>query len=259
MTCPGARRYNAPSPSALALALQSPLYRHVISQITQKLESGEWRSGDTIPSEPRLAEQFEVSVGTIRKAIDELVAGQILIRHQGRGTFVSTHSEDHYRYHFFHIVDADGTKRFPAVELLAFRRGRADGNEAAKLGLKRGAPVIRVVNLLRLDDEPVVLDHITIGARQFPGLSRAVFVGRPGTIYHLYQERYGVSVIRAVERLRAVTADGATGKALGVRTGDPLLEIERLAYTYRDRPVELRVSQVSTEHHAYLSELGKGA
>jgi len=239
--------------------VQSPLYRHVISQITQKLESGEWRSGETIPSEPRLAQQFHVSVGTIRKAIDELVAGQILVRHQGRGTFVSTHSEDHYRYHFFHIVDADGTKRFPAVELHAFRRGRADGSEAAKLGLKRGAPVIRVVNLLRLDDDPVVLDRITIAAQQFPGLTRAIFVARPGTIYHLYQERYGVSVIRAVERLRAVTADGATGKALGVRAGDPLLEIERVAYTYRDRPVELRVSQVNTGHHAYLSELGKGA
>lgn len=231
----------------------------MISQITQKLESGEWRSGDTIPSEPRLAEQFQVSVGTIRKAIDELVAGQILIRHQGRGTFVSTHSEDHYRYHFFHIVDEEGAKRFPTVELLAFRRGRADGTEAAKLELKRGAPVIRVTNRLLLDDESVVLDRITIGAQLFPGLTRTIFVGRPGTIYHLYQERFGISVIRAVERLRAVTADGPTGKALGVRIGDPLLEIERLAYTYRDRPVELRVSQVNTERHAYLSELGKGA
>lgn len=239
--------------------MQSPLYRHVISQITQKLESGEWRSGETIPSEPRLAEQFRVSIGTIRKAIDELVAGQILVRHQGRGTFVSTHSEDRYRYHFFHIVDEEGRKRFPSVELLSFRRGRADAREAETLGLKRGAGVIRVVNRLSLDDAPVVLDRITIGEEHFPGLTRAIFIGRPGTIYHLYQERYGVSVIRAAERLRAVLADAPTAKALGVNAGVPLLEIERLAYTYRDRPVELRVSHVNTERHAYLSELGKGA
>lgn len=239
--------------------MHSPLYRHVIARITEKLELGEWRANQTIPSEWRLAAQFKVSVGTIRKAIDELVAGRILVRQQGRGTFVSAHSEDRYRYHFFHIVNGEGAKRFPAVELLAFQRGRADAAEAAKLGLKGGAPVIRVSNLLRLDDDPVVLDRITIGARHFRGLTRAIFVGRVGTIYHLYQERYGISVIRAVERLRAVTAEGAAGRVLGVRAGAPLLEIERVAYTYRDRPVELRVSRVDTAHHAYLSELGKSA
>lgn len=237
--------------------VQSPLYRHVIASITEKLESGEWRANETIPSEWRLAEQFNVSVGTIRKAIDELVAGQILVRHQGRGTFVATHSEDRYRYHFFRIVERDGTKRFPALELLAFRRGRAEDAEAAKLDLARGAPVIRITNLLRLGDDPVLLDRLTIGAEPFAGLTRAEFARRPGTIYHLYQERFGLSVIRAVERLRAVTADRAAARALRVRAGTPLLEIERIAYTYRDRPVELRVSRVDTTRHAYLSELGK--
>jgi GntR family transcriptional regulator len=117
--------------------------------------------------------------------------------------------------------------------------------------------VIRITNRLRLEGEPVLFDRITIGAEHFPGLTRTIFVNRPGTIYHLYQERYGISVIRAAERLRAVSADAAAAKALGVRTGSPLLEIERIAYTYRDRPVELRVSHVNTERHAYLSELGK--
>lgn len=237
--------------------MQSPLYRSVIARMTEKLESGEWRANQTIPSEWRLAEQFRVSVGTIRRAVDELVAGRILVRHQGRGTFVAAHTADHYRYHFFRMVDGAGTRLYPALQLRGFQRARADAKEAARLGLKRAAPVIRIVNLLRLDGAPRVLDRLTLPAALFPGLTRAMFAARSGTIYHLYQERFGVSVIRAVERLRAAAADRAAARALGVPVGQPLLEIERLAYTYRDRPVELRISRAHTAEHSYLSEIGR--
>ena len=250
------RRYNRRGAPGTP-ALHNPLYRHVISRMTEKLESGEWRANQTIPSEWRLAEQFRVSIGTIRRAVDELVAGRILVRHQGRGTFVAAHTEDHYRYHFFRLVDAQVSRVFPAVQLQGFRRGRAGDAEAARLEVKRGAAVIRIINLLRLENEPVVLDRITLPAALFPGLTRAMFAGRTGTIYHLYQERFGVSIIRAVERLRAAAADRAAARALGVRADQPLLEIERLAYTYRNRPVELRVSHAHTARHSYLSEIGK--
>lgn len=237
--------------------MHNPLYRNVIARITEKLESGEWRANQVIPSEWRLAEQFRVSIGTIRRAVDELVAGRLLVRHQGRGTFVAAHTEDHYRYHFFRLVDAAGTRLYPAVQLQGFRRARADAAEAARLQLKRGAPVVRIVNLLRLEGAPAVLDRITLPAALFPGLTRAMFERRSGTIYHLYQERFGVSVIRAVERLRATAAGRAETRALGVSPGSPLLEIERLAYTYRNRPVELRVSRAHTARYSYLSEIGK--
>ncbi len=69
-----------------------PLYKEVKSRITRSLIAGEWKPGAAIPSESRLAAQFHVSVGTIRKAIDELVAEKIVIRQQGRGTFVTIHS-----------------------------------------------------------------------------------------------------------------------------------------------------------------------
>jgi GntR family transcriptional regulator len=234
-----------------------PLYRRVVARLTEKLAAGEWKSGEAIPSEARLAEQFVVSVGTIRKAIDELVAGKILVRQQGRGTFIATHSEDHFLYHFFHVVARDGVKRFPTVQTLSFRRARADAPVTERLRIMRGARVIRIQNLLRIEDRPVVLDDITLPVELFPGLTKDVFVDRLGTIYHLYQDRYGINVVRAVERLRAMLADVSAARALGVRTGTPLIEINRTAYTYHDQPVEIRRSLVNTERHEYLSDFGR--
>src|SRR5690606_35554522 len=146
------------------------------------------------PSESRLAEQFHVSLGTVRKAIDELVAEKILVRQQGRGTFVATHTLDRTLFYFFHLVGQDGKKETPETELLAFARGRADADEAAKLGIARGARVVRIRNLLRLSGDPVVIDDIVIAAEVFPDLDEAGFGSRETTIYGLYQARYGINV-----------------------------------------------------------------
>jgi GntR family transcriptional regulator len=63
-----------------------PLYREVKRLLTQSLIEGEWPAGAALPSETRLAERYNVSIGTLRKAIDELVAERVVTRHQGRGT-----------------------------------------------------------------------------------------------------------------------------------------------------------------------------
>src|SRR5687768_7502691 len=121
----------------------SPLYREVKSRVTRGLAAGEWKAGEALPSESRLAERFGVSIGTVRKAIDELVAERILLRQQGRGTFVATHSEDRTLFYFFHIVGKDGSRELPVTDLLAFRKGAASAAEEERLGLARGAPVFR--------------------------------------------------------------------------------------------------------------------
>src|SRR5687768_17041027 len=113
----------------------NPLYKEVKIRITGSLIAGEWKPGDAIPSESRLAESFNVSVGTVRKAIDELVAEKILLRQQGRGTFVTTHTEDRTLYYFFHIVGKDDTRQTPAHELLSFEKSKADAEIARCLDI----------------------------------------------------------------------------------------------------------------------------
>lgn len=234
-----------------------PLYKEVKARITRDLAAGAWKPGETIPSESRLARHFSVSIGTIRKAVDELVAERILLRQQGRGTFVATHSEDRTLYYFFHIVGKNGRRELPVTEMLSFRRGKARRDEAARLEIASGQPVLRIQNRLQLGRKPVLLDEIAVSAARFPGLDEAAFGHREGTIYGLYQARYGINVIRISERLSAALAAPAIAARLAIAPRQPVLVIRRVAYSYNDTPVEYRVSFVNTETHEYLSDLWK--
>jgi len=236
---------------------QLPLYKEVKDLLTQSLAAGEWQPGVALPSETRLAERFRVSIGTVRKAIDELVAERILVRHQGRGTFVASHNARRMLFHFFHIVPASGGKEQPETELLSFERAKADADCAKRLDIEQGAAVFRIRNLLLLAAKPVVLDEITLPAERFPRLSEKVFRERDSTIYQLYQERYGINVVRSAERLSAALADRPSAKLLGVAPGSPLLRIKRIALTYHNAPVELRTSLVNTAEYEYFSDLDR--
>lgn len=250
---------NTPTEAGLAAGVPTgqPLYKEVKLRITRGLMDGEWQPGEAIPSETKLAERFSVSVGTVRKAIDDLVGDKILLRQQGRGTFVARHTLDRTLFYFFHLAGKDGRKETPETRMLSFERGRADAGEAAGLGVARGDRVIRIRNVLHLSGDPVVIDDIVIPAQRFPDMDEKIFGQREGTIYGLYQARYGINVIRIAERLSATLADATTSRILGVARNTPLLSIFRTAFTYNDQPVELRHSLVDTTQHEYISDLVK--
>jgi GntR family transcriptional regulator len=237
--------------------LVGPLYKDVKRQLMEALTRGEWKPGEAIPSERRIAERFGISIGTVRKAIDELVAENILIRQQGRGTFVATHTRDRLLFYFFHIVPEQGPKEYPEVELLSFVRGKAERGVADRLQIEAGDPVLRIRNALRLAGKRMIIDDITVSAQRFPGLSEKRFRERPSTIYNLYQDFYGISVVRSSERLRAVAADAEIAQLLGIAPGAPLLQIRRIALAYNDLPVEFRISQVNTAGYEFFSDLGR--
>jgi GntR family transcriptional regulator len=233
-----------------------PLYKAVKRKLTDALTRGEWKPGSAIPAERELASGFGTSVGTVRKAIDELAAENILIRQQGRGTFVAMHTRERELFYFLHVVPQHGGKQYPEVALMSFSRGKADRGSAEALGIAPGEPVFRIRNVLHLAGRPVIVDDIALCAARFSGLTYARFRDRRSTIYNLYQEAFGLSVVRTRERVRAAVADAATAKLLRVDVGDPLLSIRRTALTYRDVPVEYRVSLVDTTRHDYWAEIG---
>jgi GntR family transcriptional regulator len=237
--------------------LSTPLYKEIKRQMMAALTAGEWKPGEAIPAERRLSERYGISIGTVRKAIDELVAENILIRQQGRGTFVASHTRDRLLFYFFHIVPDSGEKVYPDVQFLSFAKAKADRAAAEKLGLAVGDPVFRIRNRLRLAGTPIIVDDITVPAARFAGLTEARVRDRPSTIYNLYQEAFGISVVRTNERLRATLADAEFAALLEVARGAPLLQIRRVAQTYNDVPVEFRVSLVNTAHHEYWAEIGR--
>lgn len=236
------------------LSLGVPLYKTVRRQMIESMRSGEWKPGEAIPSEKMLSDRFGVSIGTVRKAVDELTAEKLLIRHQGRGTFVASHNRGRQFFYFFHIVRQDGKKEYPQVDLLEFSKAKADAETAQRLGIEPGARVFRFTNLLSIDGDPVIIDDITVPESLFPGLTEKRLRQRGNTLYHFYQTEYEVAVVRTEERLRAVKADEAQSELLGLRRGEPLLKVIRVALSYRDKPVELRYSYVDTRNYEYMKE-----
>ncbi|NMG44018.1 UTRA domain-containing protein [Aromatoleum toluvorans] len=233
----------------------SPLYRQIKSLILQALESGEWRPGQVIPSEQELASRFSVSQGTVRKAIDEMAAENLLVRKQGKGTFVASHNDPRALFRFLRLVPMDGDLAHPQSVPMDCWRARAGQEASRMLGIEQGEPIIIVRRLLRFAQKPVVIDEIYLPGEIFQGLTLEVLQSWNGSLYSLFEARFGLRMIRAQERIRAVGADRSTAEALRVAEGTPLLSVERVTYTYGDRPVEWRRGLYSTAEHFYLNEL----
>ena len=249
----------------LAALGSGPLYREVKRELQRLVESGRYGPGDTLPSEAVIAGALGVSIGTLRKAVDELVHENVLVRRQGRGTFVALHNDARFMFQFFHVEpreefpvsDELTAREYPQVECVGFLRARADETEGVALRVKPGDAVLRIDNRLSLSGRAVVHDHVVIAVQTFKGLTEKRFLERPGTIYTLYQTDYGITVLRARERARATAASRETARILGVAPGAPVLEVHRVALTFGDKPVEYRVSTVNTASHDYVSLLAK--
>jgi GntR family transcriptional regulator len=256
------RATSATHPPFKAIAPEAagmPLYRVVKRSLLQAIEAGACPPGDALPSETELAGAMGVSIGTLRRAVDELAAEHILVRRQGRGTFVATHNADRFLFQFFHVERSDGLRVAPAVDLVSIERQRADEEAAQALGLRAGDPVILIENRLRLQGDAVIYDRLTLPSVLFKGLTEKRLRERQGTIYQFYQLEFGITVVRALERARAIAADRNTARVLGLAPGVPVMQIRRTALTFGDRPVEYRVSVLDTAHHDYVNLLSRPA
>ncbi|MBA3771009.1 MAG: GntR family transcriptional regulator [Ramlibacter sp.] len=250
---------------ALASGPFGPLYRQAKRELQRVVESGRYGPGATLPNESVIAAALGVSIGTVRKAVDELVHEHVLVRRQGKGTYVALHNDDRFLFQFFHVEPRDEfteaqerpVREYPQVQCMGFVRGRADEAEAAALRIKPGDPVARIANRLSLAGRPVVHDRLAVAAQTFRGLNEKRFLERPSTIYGLYQSDHGITVLRARERARAAAASPETARILGVPVGLPVLEVHRIALTFGDKPVEYRISTINTAMHDYVSILSK--
>ncbi len=238
-----------------ATAAGAPLYRQVLAALLAAIESGEVGPGEALPSEGELAAAFGVSVGTLRHAVDELVAEHILVRRQGRGTFVAVHNSDRFLFQFFHVERSDGLREAPRVEFLSFERQRLDEEAATALEARTGDPAFVIENRLMLQGRAVAHDRLILPALLFKGLTEKRFRERPSTIYHLYQTAFGITVVRARERVRAAAATREHARVLGVAPATPVLQVRRTALTFGDKPVEYRLSTLNTAQHEYVQLL----
>jgi GntR family transcriptional regulator len=241
---------NHPSPTF------SPLYRQIKGLIMQSLESGEWRPGEAIPSEIELAARYKVSQGTVRKAIDELSAEKHLLRRQGKGTFVATHDEARAQFRFLRLMPDEGVQEWPDSRLLDCKHARASAEIARLLELSAGDGVVILRRVLNFADEPIVFEQIYLPGTLFKNLSAEIFNEYKGSMYKLFETEFGTRMIRAEEKIRAVAADALAAELLRVPRDTPLLCVERVAFSYGEKPVEFRRGYYRTDQHYYRNELG---
>ncbi|OZA95253.1 MAG: GntR family transcriptional regulator [Polaromonas sp. 39-63-203] len=204
----------------------SPLYQQIKGLILQSLQAGEWKPGETIPSEMELAARYRVSQGTVRKAIDEMATDNLVVRRQGRGTFVATHAEHQVQFRFLKLVPDSGT---PGSEGPAQRD---------------------IIDCRR------IVEDLWLPATPFKGLTAERLADYHGPMYALFETEFNVRMVRADEKIRAVPATGGLEVLLKVDRGTPLLSVERIAYTYQDAPMELRRGYYRTDTHHYHNTLG---
>ena len=234
----------------------SPLYRQIKGLIMQSLESAEWRPGEAIPSEIELAARYKVSQGTVRKAIDELAAEKHLLRRQGKGTFVATHDEARAQFRFLRLTPDDGEQEWPVSLLLDCKRARASAEIARLLELKAGDGVVVIRRVLSFADEPTVFEQIFLPGALFRNISAAIFNEYKGSMYKLFETEFGTRMIRAEEKIRAVAADAAVAELLRAPADAPLLCVERVAFSYGEKPVQFRRGSYRTDKYYYRNDLG---
>jgi GntR family transcriptional regulator len=236
----------------------SPLYQQIKGLILQSLQTGEWKPGESIPSEMDLAARYRVSQGTVRKAIDELANDHLLIRRQGKGTFVATHAEQKVQYRFLKLLpDIEGPKGRVAAQrsIIDCKKQRANAEIARALSIRTGDAVLQVRRVLSFAGAPTILEDLWLPGAQFKGLTAERLRAYNGPMYALFETEFGVRMVRAEEKIKAVAPDAAQCTLLQIEPHTPLLSVERTAFTYKDTPMELRRGFYITGSYHYHNEL----
>ena len=236
----------------------SPLYQQIKVLMLQSLQAGEWKPSAAIPSEMELAARFKVSQGTVRKAIDELASENLLVRRQGKGTFVATHAERQIQYRFLKLIPDNGDpgSEGPAQRhIIDCKRTRASVEVAKALAIRTGDAVLQVRRVLSFMSIPTILEDLWLPAAPFKGLTAERLRDYDGPMYALFETEFDVRMVRAEEKIRAVLPDAEQCALLTTGTQTPLLSVERIAYTYNDAPMEMRRGLYLTTKHYYRNAL----
>lgn len=232
-----------------------PLYQQLRDDFLQRIAAGEWTLDAPLPGEAELAGNLGVAIGTVRKALDALVAEGVVIRRQGKGTFLRRANFDASLFRFFRHEERDGVRRVPASRILERTIGPASAELARQLRIEPGAPVIRLDRLRSIDGAVVLAEEIHLPLARFAALAEDPLESFGPLLYPLYERRCGQIVTSAQETLTVTAAAAPQTGQLGVPPGTPLVTIERLALDCTQQPLEWRRSCGRGERFRYRVEI----
>ncbi|WP_448189288.1 GntR family transcriptional regulator [Azospirillum sp. sgz301742] len=238
-----------------------PLYARLRDVLTRHIAEGAWPPGEALPAENALAGGYGVSVGTMRKALQQLVDEGLLERRHGSGTFVRRAQFDKSLFRFFrHAGDSGGDGGgdrgdIPVSRIL--RREVVPAAEApeAALGLPPDAPVIRMQRLRLWGDEPFLAEDIVLPHDRFRAFLDIPVEELGPLLYPVYETQCGQVVARAEELLTVGEADAAVARLLRCRPGTPMVSIERTAFAHDGTALEWRRSRGRADGFSYRVEI----
>jgi GntR family transcriptional regulator len=229
-----------------------PLYLQVKDMLIQRILTGAWKPGAAIPNEIELSRELGISVGTVRKALDEMEGERLISRRQGRGTFVIDQTSDEYAIRFNNIRDADGARVAGSVLSCEIVSANANEVEARMLHMRGGDAVFRLHRVRAHEGRPFMIEASTVPQARFPGLAQELEI--PSSIVVL-SHRYGVLLARAEERISVTTADHPAAEALSIADGTPLLKLDAVVYAIDGRPIEWRIARCDLGDMYYMTEI----
>jgi len=238
------------SKPASAESAKSPiLYLQLQDWLREAINSKRLPADSAIPTERELAEQFNVSRITVRKAVDGLVYEGLLTRRQGAGTFVAARVEKSYSKMTSFTEDMISRGRVPSSKWLSKTVGTVNPEEAMSMGLSPGTLVYRYNRMRFADGSSMGLDYSTVPADCLPSLEAV-----EDSLYSAL-ERFGTRPVRALQRLRAVAFTAEQARLLEIPAGSPGLLIERRGFLADGRAAEFTQSYYRGDAYDLMSEL----
>ncbi|MDR0440213.1 MAG: GntR family transcriptional regulator [Candidatus Accumulibacter sp.] len=219
-----------------------PLYQRLRDEIVEKITTGEWRHDQPIPTEAELTKTYGIAVGTVRKAVDVLVAEGLLKRVQGRGTFVRRPNFNGLLFRFFRYQTGESEGKIPEGRVLTRTLETPPQHVVSALGLSAKAKVIRLERLRLIDGHVVLSEEIWLPKNRFAALLKVAPNDFDDLLYPFYESRCGQVVASAREILTVESANAKVAQALDVEPGRPVVVIERLAFGFDRKPLEWRRS-----------------
>jgi GntR family transcriptional regulator len=239
--------------AVLAPDVVSPLYHQIKETITRQIVSGRWRPGHELPSEADLCAHFGVSRGTLRRALDDLQNRGLIVRRQGRGTFVESPKFEGSVLGSYRNFTGGALPHDPVSRVLGIERKRATIDMQRLLQLDKRDYVYEVRRVQFMGGIPITLSTSFIPAALAPGLDKSDLEHE--LLYNVLEQRFGLVFLRAEEFLEPVIADDFVAQKLEVPEGTPVFLVERHSFVLGDKPGEFRQAYMRGDRYRYRIDL----
>lgn len=234
-----------------------PLYVQLKDLMIQRIVDGRWPVGEALPNENEIARELSVSIGTVRRAVDELVNQGAIVRRQGKGSFILTHDTHTELCRFFPLASKHGEKAMPSARLMSIDTIPAQDEHMVLFDQQVTQPLIHQLRRLRFfNDRPVMIETICVAESRFKNIRSALEFQQAKELYALYQNYFGLTVISADEAVNASVANEIDASDLEVASGTPLITIDRIARQMDGSAVELRYMRCLASEFTYISRIG---